>query len=68
MCVRIDKDDDAVAHGRQRALQRPRFPVIFLLQQTHARIDLCNALDFCGSFITRTVINHNHFDLALVIS
>src|SRR5207244_9652557 len=39
--VRIDKHNDAVTNCPQRALQRARFPAIFLTEQTHSWIDIC---------------------------
>ena len=56
-----------VRTAARAALQRARFPAVFLAQQTNPRIALRDALHFGGGLVPRTIVHHDHFDLAFVI-
>ena len=66
--IGIEKDNDLVSRRRETALQRARLAVIFLPQQTDPRIVRGDALRLPLRFRSRrTIIDHNHFQLAFVI-
>ena len=62
MRISIDENNDAIARGRETTLQRARFPMIFLPQQTNARLAAYNAFNFRSSVIPRTVIHDDDFE------
>jgi hypothetical protein len=65
--IRVDEHDEAVARGRDCALQGAGLTMVFLLQQSHPRIDIGHMLDLSRGVVLRAVINYKHFDLAVVI-
>ena len=67
MRIRVDEHNDSVASGGQCALQRTRFPSIFLTQQTHARIDISHAFDFRSGLVARSIVHHDDLEFAVVI-
>src|SRR5205814_7734446 len=67
MRIRVDEDDELVLGGCDSALQGSCFPAIVLANQSHPRISRRDLLHFCGSIVTGTIIDHDDFQLALVV-
>src|SRR5438552_4497134 len=67
MRIRVDEDNELVLGLCDSALQGPCFPAIVLTNQSHARIDRRDLLHFSGGIITRTIIDHDNFQLALIV-
>jgi hypothetical protein len=65
--ISIDENNDAVARGGETALQGARLSMIFLLQQTDARLAARDAVNFRRSLVMRTVVHDDNFDFAFVI-
>ena len=67
MSIRIDENDKFMPGCSDSALQSARFPVILLTNQSDSSISCRDFLHFRGGIVTRTVINHNNIQLALII-
>ena len=65
--ISVNENNDAIARGRQTALQRAGFPMIFLSQQTNARFTRCDTLNFRSGVISRAVVHDDDFDFAFVV-
>ena len=57
MRVGINENNEAVTRGSEAALQRTRFAVILLSQQTDARFSACDAPNFRSGLVARTVVH-----------
>ena len=67
MRIRVDEHDESVAGCSDSALQGTRFPMVFLTNQSDPSIRCRDFLDFRSSIVTRTVVDHNNIQVALVI-
>ena len=67
MRIGIEKNDDTIPHRGQTALQRARFPAIFLTQQPHPWIGRRDCFHLGRRLVARSVVDHNYLDLSRVI-
>src|SRR5438045_9766654 len=67
MRIRVDEDDESMAGCSDSALQRARLPMDFLANRSHPRISCRDLLHFRGGIVTRTIIDHDNLELALVV-
>src|SRR5438094_5668349 len=67
MRIRVDEDDELVLGRCDSALQGSCFPAIVLANQTHPRISCRDLLHFRGGIVTRTVIDHDNFQIAPIV-
>src|SRR6266550_5333064 len=67
MRIRVNEDDEFVLGRGDSALQGSCFPAIVLTNQSHPRIGCRDLLYFGGGIVTRTIIDHDNFQLALIV-